>query len=277
MRILRISGFILLVFLLTATTQVGGIILLLCIPLFRFIKRKYKVRYKRRLANVLSFTCIYCLLTFTAVPWVASLGGRVPLPAISNARLKPLNFLTVLMNRHYVTPKMRSTIEEVAEKMNDKNPGTIVAYLDANFPFINGFPLLPHLSHNDGRKLDIALFYTDAESHEPINRDAPSFIGYGVYEEPKQGESDWPSKCSKRGHSQYSIIGFFIPQWNKDDMPFDQKRTSAFIKLLTKHKSVEKIFIEPHLKQRMHLSSGKIRFHGCQAVRHDDHIHFQVR
>ncbi len=34
---------------------------------------------------------------------------------------------------------------------------------------------------------------------------------------------------------------------------------------------------KPHLKTRLKLSSAKIRFHGCQAVRHDDHIHVQLR
>ncbi|MFT5619364.1 MAG: hypothetical protein ACI85I_002607, partial [Arenicella sp.] len=38
-----------------------------------------------------------------------------------------------------------------------------------------------------------------------------------------------------------------------------------------------KVFIEPHLKTRLGLENySKIRFHGCQAVRHDDHIHVQL-
>ena len=38
-----------------------------------------------------------------------------------------------------------------------------------------------------------------------------------------------------------------------------------------------KVFIEPHLKDRMKLTNSKIRFHGCGAVRHDDHIHIQLK
>ena len=30
-------------------------------------------------------------------------------------------------------------------------------------------------------------------------------------------------------------------------------------------------------KTRLLLTSDKIRFHGCQAVRHDDHIHVQLK
>jgi hypothetical protein len=40
--------------------------------------------------------------------------------------------------------------------------------------------------------------------------------------------------------------------------------------------NVSKVFIEPHLKNRLNLNHSKIRFHGCRAVRHDDHIHFQI-
>jgi hypothetical protein len=35
--------------------------------------------------------------------------------------------------------------------MDEKFPGTVTIALDANFPFVNGFPLLPHLSHADGK------------------------------------------------------------------------------------------------------------------------------
>jgi len=38
-----------------------------------------------------------------------------------------------------------------------------------------------------------------------------------------------------------------------------------------------KVFVEPHLKTRMKLVDSKIRFHGCGAVRHDDHIHIQLK
>ena len=33
----------------------------------------------------------------------------------------------------------------------------------------------------------------------------------------------------------------------------------------------------PHLKARLGLNSNKVRFHGCHAVRHDDHFHVQLK
>ena len=44
-------------------------------------------------------------------------------------------------------------ITSVIKELNGTN--IEIHYLDANFPFINKFPLLPHLSHNDGKKIDI--------------------------------------------------------------------------------------------------------------------------
>ncbi len=67
-----------------------------------------------------------------------------------------------------------------------------------------------------------------------------------------------------------------VPQHNKQDYIFDAERTAALVNILAANKRVEKIFIEPHLKRRLGLSSPKIRFHGCQAVRHDDHVHVQI-
>lgn len=56
-----------------------------------------------------------------------------------------------------------------------------------------------------------------------------------------------------------------------------EKGTKALAQLILKQKNVGKLFIEPHLKTRLNLTSKKVRFHGCKAVRHDDHIHFQLK
>ena len=37
-----------------------------------------------------------------------------------------------------------------------------------------------------------------------------------------------------------------------------------------------KVFIEPHLRRRLGVESSKLRFQGCRAARHDDHIHMQL-
>jgi hypothetical protein len=68
-----------------------------------------------------------------------------------------------------------------------------------------------------------------------------------------------------------------ISQNNKKDFTFDSVRTRELVNLLEGQPAIGKIFIEPHLITRLSLTTDKIRFHGCQAVRHDDHIHIQLQ
>lgn len=260
---------------MTALTQVGGIILILSYPVFWIIKKKTNKTAFRRLLYTASFSIIYLLFTFFIIPPVAKHFGRTPLPLYSKT-IKPLNLMTCILNRHYVRPKLKNNITSVADKISKKHPNTIISYLDANFPFYNGFPLLPHLSHNDGKKLDIAFLYKNKSGKE-VNNTAPSFMGYGVYEEPKKNEYNMPKNCKDKGFWQYDILQKFVPQWNKNKIIFDEDRTKDLIKLLVKEPTTSKIFIEPHLKTRMNLQNSKVRFHGCRAVRHDDHIHLQIK
>jgi hypothetical protein len=155
--------------------------------------------------------------------------------------------------------------------LDSKFPGSRVQYLDANFPFLNGFPLEPHLSHSDGKKLDLTFLYT--HNGIPTNY-CPSFIGYGGSEKPKNGEEDRPSYCENKGYWQYNILTKLIPI--DTSIRFDEQRTKAFMQILVKNKSIKKILLEPHLKQRLNLTSQKIRLHGCHAIRHDDHVHIQL-
>lgn len=93
------------------------------------------------------------------------------------------------MNRHYVKPELKEALFGIGNDFNKKYPTSKVSYLDANFPFYTGFPLLPHLSHNEGKKIDLSFFYLDKETQKATN-EKPSFSGYRVYEEPKKGEFD---------------------------------------------------------------------------------------
>lgn len=279
-KVFRILGLTLLITLLTVLTQVGGIILLLFLFFWkRYAKKIERLKSARRIYRIGiktgSFILFYLLICLFIVPLIARPLGRVPLP-LNHPKLQPLNIMTCLLNRHYVKEELLNATLDVAEELNTEYPGTTLAYLDANFPFINKFPLLPHLSHNDGRKLDLAFFYTDEESGAALNDAAPSFIGYGVFEEPKPTEENKPAFCANHGYWQYSVLGSVVPQWNRLDYTFDQDRTKRLLEILGKHQAIGKIFIEPHLKKRMNLHSDKIRFHGCGAVRHDDHIHIQL-
>ena len=104
---------------------------------------------------------------------------------------------------------------------------------------------------------------------------APTFLGYGLAEKPKKGEFDQPAACEEQGHWQYSIISKLTPA--KKNYEFDASANSRLLQILYRNARIRKIFIEPHLKQRLGLGGvDKIRFHGCKAVRHDDHIHVQL-
>jgi hypothetical protein len=48
-----------------------------------------------------------------------------------------------LLNRNYVTPPMLDLVSALADDVNQKFPGTTTVVLDGNFPFWDGFPLLP--------------------------------------------------------------------------------------------------------------------------------------
>lgn len=276
MRILRILSGILIFGVLTVVTQVGGIVFLFSLLAFRLID-KVKIRpWVRTVGKVFSFAILYLLLVLVIVPPIATLYGRVPLPIFEHGNLKPANIWTCLLNRNYVRPRLKEIALKVAEDMNSKFPGATVNYLDANFPFLNNFPLLPHLSHYDGKKLDLSFQYNDSKTGE-ITIDVPSFTGYGICEEPMEGEEDVPLDCEKKGFWQYSFLRDMVSQDNKSLFSMDNERTSELVNSYAAHDGIGKIFIEPHLKTRLQLTNSKIRFHGCQAVRHDDHIHVQLR
>lgn len=276
MKMLKILLGLILICLLTVATQIGGIAFLISLLTFGLIDKRLNKRWVRIMAKALSFMALYLFFVFVVVPLTANSFGRVPLPISETKSLKPANVWTCLLNRNYVKPQLRDIAYKVAESMNSKYPGTKVNYLDANFPFINGFPLLPHLSHNDGEKLDVSFQYNDSQTGQLTN-DVPSFIGYGICEEPKAGEENMPEYCDRMGYWQYNVLAKLVSQGNKLRFIFDTQRTRDLVDRFASHETLGKIFIEPHLMARLGLTSSKIRFHGCQAVRHDDHIHVQLK
>jgi len=301
-----------LIFLiLTVFTQVGGVVYLLTIPFRAWSERKLLSRRAggaARTAGPLSpssaglpgsagssvsaaasrssvflgpavralvFIVTYLAVTLLIVPLLARPFGRVPMPITRQHHLQPNNIITCLLNRNYVRPQLRAIAMETAGTMNRDFPGTEINYLEASFPFINGFPLWPHLSHNDGKKLDLSFCYLDSKTGTPTNN-TPSFFGYGICEEPRPGEKDQPCFCSERGYWQYNLLRKITPQGPKNDFIFDSVRTRALVVDLVSNPAIGKLFIEPHLKTRLHLRYDKIRYHGCRAVRHDDHVHVQL-
>lgn len=253
--------------LLTILTQVGGIIFLFMLCVSRWQRLCFA-------KSIALFGAAYLLSTFIVIPFIAPIFGRTSLPI--RGSLKPLNLVTCLLNRHYVKAELKEQLLSIAEAMESQFEGTQTHYLDANFPFYQGFPLFPHLSHDDGKKVDLAFYYIDSQKGEKSDT-APSWIGYGIYDAPVQGEINYPERCAKQGFWQYSLLSYVVPK-EENKLRVDTKRTKALIVLLASDSLTSKIFLEPHLKERWALNNyHTIRFHGCQAVRHDDHIHTQIR
>jgi energy-coupling factor transporter transmembrane protein EcfT len=264
MRLLKILLGLILICLLTAVTQIGGVVFILSLLTFGLIDKRLSKRWARVTAKVFSFATLYLFFVFVIVPLTAKSFGRVPLPVFEDRNLKPANIWTCLLNRNYVRPELRDIAYRAAEGMSNKFPGTTINYLDANFPFINNFPLLPHLSHNDGKKLDLSFQYNDRRTGQVTN-DVPSFIGYGICEEPKDGEENKPEGCDKKGYWQYNLLRDNVSQANKNKFTFDNKRTRELVNRFASQDGLGKIFIEPHLKTRLGLISSKIRFHGLSS------------
>lgn len=256
---------LLAVLLLTVVTQIGGLVYCISLSLSKLWKKEWRGK------TLSIFVVLYAIVTLLVVPVIAPLWGRVPVQ--HSELIRPTNYGTVLLNRNYVRPKMNDLLNHAAAELTDKN--IQICYLDANFPFFNGFPLLPHISHNDGKKIDISLVYVD-EQNRPTN-DKKSVSGYGVFEGPKDHESNQIKKCLDSGHWQYDFTKYFtFGQVNKN-LRFSSEGTRILINSILAQNETRKILIEPHLKTRMGLNSQRVRYHGCHAVRHDDHIHLELQ
>ncbi|WP_378173287.1 hypothetical protein [Aquimarina sp. SS2-1] len=210
--------------------------------------------------------------TFFIVPNLAPLFGREKIK--NNDLVQSCSFFTILCNRNYVTPELNVAIQRIAKAMINRHSNTKLVYLDANFPFIDGFPLPPHLSHNDGKKIDISFIYKNKTGK--ITNKKPALFGYGVYEDPNPGEYNQIKVCKKKGFWQYDFAKYLTFGITNNQLKLSEKVTKDLLLTIVKEPKVRKVFIEPHLKNRLGVQSPKIRFHGGQAVRHDDHIHLQL-
>ncbi|MEI2300073.1 hypothetical protein [Ensifer sp. MJa1] len=259
------------VLVLTLLTQIGGVILILSFALARL--RKGGVGAFGFLALFVGLYTIGSGLSYAVAP----LFGRVPLPCLDDgsSRLRMQSPLYCALNRQYVSPKLQEAATALSQRMDQAFPGTTTLALDANFPFFDGFPLFPHLSHSDGRKLDVAFFYQDADGRF-LDQATRSPIGYFAFEEPLPGS---PLPCGNRQDllTLRWDLAFLQPLWRP--VPLEQGRTREALRWLSDEGrgfGVAKIFVEPHLAQRLGVEADSIRFQGCRAARHDDHIHMQV-
>ncbi len=268
---LRLATHLIVTAALTALTQLGGLAYVAAVLSHRF----WVHRRTAAVFSALVFIAGYGALSFGAQQ-TAPYFGRVPLPCFQQpgSRLKMANFAYCALNRHYVTPRLLTITKALAAHMAEKHDATTLT-LDANFPFLNGFPLLPHLSHSDGRKLDLAFHYTDqAGRYVPGLLRSP--IGYWAFEQPAAGAAQ---PCNGRQDIltlrwDMEWFGLFL-----EPAILDPIRNGGAVRWLAaegRNLGVTKILLEPHLKQSFGLDHDIIRFQGCRAARHDDHIHFQV-
>lgn len=259
---------IFIVVLLTIITQIGGVIW--CLNL---LAKSILPKYKKSYFQILSFFVLYFIFTFVLIPPLAQQLGRSPLPMLKNSNLAPHTYMTIILNRHYVDPVLKNELLIISDQFAQSNPNIKTVYLDANFPFLDGFPLLPHLSHNDGKKIDLSFQYSK-EGRLTNNR--PSNSGYGYYEQPSNREKNQPQICLNNGYWQYDFPKYLTLGTNQN-LTFEVSKTKDLIELILKREQTQKVFIEPHLKARMKIDHQKLRYQGCQAVRHDDHIHYQIK
>lgn len=248
----------------TIISQIGGVILLISL----WINKRWRRQFKFKLTVV--FLMNYLFFTIIVVPIIAPMFGREKVKHAT--KIQPATYMTILLNRNYVKPELNNLLQETADELAKTD--VKILYLDACFPFIDKFPLLPHLSHNDGKKIDLNLVYENEKG--AIKYQRKSITGYGVYEVPKANEFNQTQQCKNQGYWQYDFTKYFTLGKINSDLQFSNKGNRHLMRSLLSNERLGKVFIEPHLQQRLGLKSPKIRFHGCRAVRHDDHIHIQL-
>jgi hypothetical protein len=193
--------------------------------------------------------------------------GLVSLPCDDSTPLEPVLDRYCRLDRHFVTPAAREALVAAAEAVAARYPGEVLHFMDASGP--NGVkPFPPHLSHGDGRQIDLGFYYTDREGR-PL-ADFPDTARYGGY---------WPAEPPRPGEEIACPAGR-IGRAEKPDPPanrpwrLDETKTKVLIEALIADPRVRRILIEPHLERRLGLwGHPKLRFAGCQAARHDDHLH----
>lgn len=242
---------------LTALTQIGG---------FAYLVGAVAAARIGAFRGMFAAFITYAVATAVILPALAPAWGRVALTCSSSDRspLKPNSILYCILNRHYVSPQLRAVLDEVTEKVTGALPGSTVTYLDAGFPVPAPMPFLPHLSHRNGRAVDLALFY------EGRSTGGAWPLGYFAFAPASHLVTE---RCTRTGVLRWSA------PWLQTVFArtrLDRHRTAALASTASDHPIVDRIFLHPDLKEELGLMNGKIRFAGCNAARHDDHLHVEI-
>lgn len=197
---------------------------------------------------------------------LAASKGLVPLPCGLSGPLQPVSSAYCHAARHYVTPDARAALVRAAEAVARRHPGAVVRYMEASWPSAKR-PMPPHVSHGDGRQVDLAVFYEDGRGRL---RPPPTASGYGGFEPPRR---EAERVCVGVGGHYAAPDPPAGRPWRLAEAP-----TADLVRRLSTDPRVRRIFIEPHLKARLGFAGdGKVRFAGCRVARHDDHLHVDFR
>jgi hypothetical protein len=260
---------------LTTISQIGGIIYLLCFPLYRWIDGAIESLLLSRLMRLIGFCAMYYLCSQFLVPALAQSFDRVRLE--ENEYIQPVTVWTKILNRDYVRPEMNEILGKAALELYNKSHGAVTKYMDAGFPFWDGWKLFPHLSHKNGKTVDLAFFYMDNTTNQETN-EKPSASGYGAFEEPKGGEEKTSEYCKSKGNNWYDMAKYFNWGFDHANYRFDANRTHDLLRLFAKDERVQHIILESYLEKRLNLGTmSKILNPQCEASRHDDHFHLSIR
>ena len=249
---MRLLGHGVIVVVLTVLSQLGGLAWFLALVL---------ARRRGWLVFVVAFLAFHGGFSASARV-VAPIYGRVAIPCSGEGAVAH-SWMFCALNRTYVTPELARVLDDLAAHIDNLYPGRRVRVLDAGFPFGEGFPLLPHLSHDDGRKADLAFWYEGEATRSPI--------GYWAFEEPA------PSAAVCASTTWWSM------RWNMAWLQpwmgaaaLDEEVTREAIVWLKAVLPGGRIFLEPYLARRLRVTGDPVGFQGCRAARHDDHIHIQL-
>lgn len=241
--------------LVTVLTQVGAIVVWPCLGAMALL------RGRARAAVALGGVAAYVGFVLLALPVLAAPFGRVPLPCAGGGALVPRSIVFCLAARNYVVPALRDDALAIAADVRAHEPEASVAYLDAAFPF-RGLPILPHLSHGDARRLDLALAFEDGTG-SPIG-----YFGYAPL------SPDERAACPERWLDLRWDLDFLQPLFGPPRL--DAARTSRLVRAAVARPGIARVLLEPHVAEQLGIRSSKVRFQGCHAARHDDHMHIEL-